>query len=80
MVILFRKLFTDHPESVGETYAEHLFAAMGFGVRMVFAGIACMVHGVLPALFMNRGSDTVRVLHDRMVARRRQRMPNSLIQ
>jgi len=40
--------FTAHPETVGETYAEHLGMATSFGCRMVLAGVACMLHGVLP--------------------------------
>jgi hypothetical protein len=30
-----------------------------------------MVHGLLPALFVTRGSDTVCALHERMVVSRR---------
>ena len=46
------RLFTDHPASVGESYAEHLVTASGFGLRMVLAGLACMVHALLPFLFI----------------------------
>ena len=38
-------LFTDHPASVGETYAQHLGSASFFGSRMILAGLACMLHG-----------------------------------
>ncbi len=27
-------LFTEHPESVGESYTEHMGTAFGFGARM----------------------------------------------
>ena len=33
----FHRLFTEHPESVGETYGEHLVRATVFGGRMVIA-------------------------------------------
>ena len=49
------RAFTEHPASVGETYTEHLANAVCFGTRMMLAGIACLVHGVLPFLFV-RGS------------------------
>jgi uncharacterized protein DUF6356 len=65
------RAFTGHPASVGESYGEHLLRAVGFGGRMVFAGIACLVHGVLPFLFVRTGSDTISELNDRMVANRR---------
>jgi hypothetical protein len=68
---LFRSLFTDHPESVDETYLEHFGSALYFGTKMIVAGAACVVHGVLPAVFVTRGSDTIRALHERMVLKRR---------
>lgn len=66
-------LLTEHPASVGETYAEHLRSATGFGLRMVAAGVACLIHGLLPFLFETVGSRTVTTLHDRMVRNRRRR-------
>ncbi|MEN9718242.1 MAG: hypothetical protein RIQ99_1120 [Pseudomonadota bacterium] len=67
------KLFTDHPASVGETYAEHLVMAGGFGVRMVLAGVACLIHGLLPFLFVKTGSTQIATLHGQMVANRRRK-------
>jgi hypothetical protein len=63
-------LFTDHPASVGETYAQHLGSASFFGSRMILAGLACMVHGWLPFLFTRTGRNTIELLHDRMVVSR----------
>ncbi len=68
---LFRSLFTEHPTSVDETYLEHFGSALYFGTKMIIAGMACVVHGVIPAVFVSRGSDTVRALHERMVLKRR---------
>ncbi|HEY4447365.1 MAG TPA: DUF6356 family protein [Steroidobacteraceae bacterium] len=68
------RAFTGHPASVGESYFEHLFRALYFGVRMVFAGLACLVHGVLPFLFVRTGSRAIAELNDRMVINRRVRM------
>ena len=63
--------FVEHPESVGETYLQHLIAACTFGLRMVLGGLACMVHGLLPFLFQRTGSNCVAELHQRMAARQR---------
>jgi hypothetical protein len=65
-----RRLFTEHPESVGETYLQHLFAASGFAVRMVFGGIACLLHAVFPFAFRRTGSECIETLHQRMVLHR----------
>ncbi len=63
--------FTEHPASVGETYGEHLGTAGYFGWRMILAGAACLIHGLLPFAFVRTGSDTIRHLHERMVTHRR---------
>ena len=65
------RLFTEHPASVGESYAEHLVTASGFGLRMVLAGLACIVHALLPFLFVKTGSVQISTLHDQMIANRR---------
>jgi hypothetical protein len=75
---LFRSLFIEHPASVDETYLQHFASALSFGAKMIVAGVACMVHGVLPAVFMTRGSDTIRTLHDRMVVKRRKNRQGAL--
>ena len=65
------RAFTEHPASVGESYTEHLVRAVGFGTRMMFAGIACLVHAVVPFLFVHTGSRAIAELNDRMVVNRR---------
>ena len=52
-----------HLDSVGEDYAGHRRFAFGFGWAMVKGGLACMVHGLIPALFTDKGSRTVRALN-----------------
>jgi hypothetical protein len=64
------KGFTAHPESVGETYAEHLVRASAFGMRMMLAGVACILHGLLPFLFVRTGSRAVSELNEQMIAKR----------
>ena len=74
---MLKALFTVHPRSVGESYGEHLRAAAGFGFAMIGAGLACLLHGLLPFLFVRTGSETVRRLHRRMVeARGRTALPS----
>jgi len=68
---MLRKMFTEHPESVDETYSEHLLSATLFALRMMAGGLACLIHGLLPFLFVQTGSSTIDDLHDRMVIKRR---------
>ena len=67
----WNRLFKDHPESVGETYWQHFSMAMGFGLRMIGGGLACIAHAVIPGAFCTTGSESIRELHDRMVVNRR---------
>lgn len=68
---MIQKLFTEHPAAVNETYGEHFAMASRFGFSMVTAGLACMVHAIIPGLFITTGSDMVERLHDAMVLKRR---------
>ncbi|MEZ5894117.1 MAG: DUF6356 family protein [Parvularculaceae bacterium] len=65
--------FSDHPASVGETYSEHMGSAFSFGFRLIGAGVACLLHGIFPFLFVKTGSEAVRLLHDRMIVHRDKR-------
>ncbi|MFM1975977.1 MAG: hypothetical protein RL145_823 [Pseudomonadota bacterium] len=67
---MFKKLFVEHPESVGESYFEHLGVAFSFGFQMLGAAFACIIHGLIPGLFKSTGSQTICCLHDRMVLHR----------
>jgi hypothetical protein len=71
-------LFREHPASVGESYGEHLRHASGFGVRMILGGLACVLHGLLPFVFVRTGSSQITLLHHKMVATRGRAQPGIL--
>ena len=52
-----KKLFTEHPHSMDETYFEHLICAASYGLRMIFAGFAAIIHSIFPFLFETTASD-----------------------
>jgi hypothetical protein len=62
-------LFTDHPATVGETYCGHLLRASSFGLRMLWAGSACLIHAVLPFVFVRNGSQMIAELYVEMTSR-----------
>ena len=72
---MLHELFTEHPDSVGETFAEHMGVAFSFAGRMFLGAVACFIHGFLPFLFVKTGSATIDALHDRMVVNRQQHAP-----
>lgn len=63
---MIRRLFLDHPDSVGESYGEHFRIAGGFGVAMLLGAFACFAHALVPAMFTRTGSGTVKRLHARL--------------
>ncbi|CAM5438019.1 DUF6356 family protein [Sphingobium scionense] len=66
------QLFLKHPREVDESYGQHMGVAMRFGFLMVRSGLACMIHGIVPAWFTRTGSSTVKHLYGEM----RQRQPD----
>lgn len=66
--------FTDHPQSVNETYAQHLCYALRTSVRLASYSIVCIIHGILPCIFTTYVSDHVEDLYDEMHQRREKLM------
>lgn len=76
---MIQRFFNQHPNSVDESYGEHLAVAGGFGITLIVAGLACLVHALVPALFEQTGSATVERLYDRMLVNRRRRVQGDAI-
>lgn len=64
------RAFTEHPASVGESYWQHLAFALGFAARLLLAGLAALVHAVLPFLFKTTASRLIAEMARRTGARR----------
>ena len=63
------KLLLEHPRDIGESYGEHAGHAMYIGTKLLGAGIACLVHAVLPGLFVRTASAAVQDVQDLMTKR-----------
>ena len=63
---LIDRLFRAHPASVDETYFEHMAFAAKFSGALLAAGLAAMVHAVLPFLFEKTAGNIVRRLNARI--------------
>jgi hypothetical protein len=66
---LLPALFVDHPKAVGETYLAHMSVSWRFSSQLLVAGLAGMVHGLIPGLFERTASTMVRRLHAQLPAR-----------
>lgn len=76
---MIKRLFNEHPESVGETYFEHLLMAGGFFVQMFAGALACLAHALLPFLFVKTGSNIINSLHRQMVTHRDRRTADDAV-
>ena len=65
----FQVLFLEHPSSCSESYVEHLLHAALFGTKLIMAGVACVVHAILPFLFVDTASNQVKNLNDELRSR-----------
>ncbi len=70
---MIRRLFLDHPASMGESYFEHQGVALSFAARLAAAAGACAVHALVPGLFVTAASRAVTDLNARLAEGGRRR-------
>jgi|TARA_B110000908_G_scaffold75476_1_gene90884 hypothetical protein len=68
---MFGRLFLDHPRSVDESYFEHLLFAGGFAVRLIGAGLAALIHALIPCLFEKTAGNMIMRMHSKISNRDR---------
>ena len=59
-------VFTEHPKTVGESWAQHARFALSASGLLARAALAAAIHAVVPALFEKTASRTVDELHARI--------------
>jgi hypothetical protein len=64
-----KRLFTEHPDAVGESYVEHMGVALSCAGPLALAAGAALVHAFLPFLCVTTSSATVKRLYARMTNR-----------
>lgn len=62
-------LFMKHPNSLGETYFQHMSYALKFGFKMLWGGLTCIIHAIFPFLFMKSASSVALTVLEDMVDR-----------
>ena len=53
------RLFTEHPKSLGLSWDQHGTGALKIGTKLIGAGCAALVHGIVPGLFTDTAGRTV---------------------
>lgn len=72
-----KALFTEHPNSVNETYTEHLQMSGSFAIWLFAAAFCAVVHAILPFMFEKTASGIINKLYGRMVSNRVVKQPRS---
>ena len=66
---MLRALLLTHPEEQNETYLQHARFAAGLGGLMLLAGLAAIIHAVLPFAFKTTASGILARIQTRMKTR-----------
>jgi hypothetical protein len=66
---MFRRLFQAHPAKAGESYFQHQRIALSFAFPLLGAGMAALVHALIPGLCERAAGDAIRRLYARLEKR-----------
>ena len=66
---MFKNVFTEHPNSVNQTYLEHAVFALTIAGTCLIVTIVATVHSLLPMVFKNTGSNLLKKLNSKIEER-----------
>ena len=67
---LVGRLFADHPRSLGMSWLSHGVGAVKISLELIGAGLACLIHAIVPGWFTETAGKTVVRMHDHMIRRK----------
>ncbi|MDP6169535.1 MAG: DUF6356 family protein [Candidatus Marinimicrobia bacterium] len=59
-----KNIFKEHPNSVGETYIQHMKKAIVYSIKLAMASVCCMIHSLFPFLFLDTASRISKKIYD----------------
>tara|TARA_B100001013_G_C24615389_1_gene444950 strand:+ start:505 stop:711 length:207 start_codon:yes stop_codon:yes gene_type:complete len=62
-------IFTKHPKEVGETYFQHMLAALRFSFTFILLFVVAIIHSIFPFLFTKTASCVVQAMAKHMAER-----------
>jgi hypothetical protein len=66
----FKRLFIDHPRSLGMSWSAHGVGAIKIGAELIAAGCAAIVHALVPGWFTETAGRTVARIYDHIQQRK----------
>jgi hypothetical protein len=67
---LAKRLFTDHPQTLGMSWAVHGAGAAKIAFVLMGAGAACLIHAIVPGWFTHTAGKTVSDIYNEMQRRK----------
>jgi hypothetical protein len=67
---IIRRLFAEHPRSLGMTWAGHGLGAVKIGAELIGAGCAAMIHAAVPGWFTDTAGRSVTRIYDHIQSRK----------
>ena len=64
-----KNIFTEHPNSAGQSYSEHFWFALTIAGTCLVITIVATIHSMLPMIFKNTGSTLLQQLNSKIEAR-----------
>ena len=65
-----RRLFTQHPHSLGMSWAEHGAGAVKISAELMRASLAALVQAAVPGIFTETAGKTVTRIYDHIQSRK----------
>lgn len=61
---MFQRIFLSHPETVNESFLEHMVFALRFSGALFLAAFAALIHAIIPCLFEKTASKMIATLYE----------------
>lgn len=65
-IYIMKNIFTEHLNSVSESYLQHFGFALRTGFNLIKWGLAAIVHGFFPFLFTTYVSKNINALYEQI--------------
>jgi hypothetical protein len=54
-----------HTRENGMTYWQHLVFASTNGLKLIYAGTCCIIHGIMPCWYESKASSIVKIIYEK---------------
>lgn len=66
----FKKIFIEHPQSIGETYFQHMKCAITMAYKTFIISLILLIHAIFPHLYQDEASERIKKLNKEIQIRK----------